>query len=251
MSIFASEFPVSSSIDKAKFVAAVLAWLRGIKKSTVLSTFDTKEIHDDDVWLETPTGETLSLKSYEDHQKAAFGARHELPDADGRRWRTECVLFKLQDQAYLRVRGQCVTTNPEAGTVAPLKPHLITQSIEDGWAVSDGQLAIQSNPHHLSKQDLPTASAVIAGNATSFLPCIYVSRNNDNSLPLDVASLAKKSSGVAHVIVEPDRGFSFKLMEACDGTNPYGGAIGIVTPDGKQIGRLFRKNGENRKQKTA
>jgi hypothetical protein len=42
-----------------------------------------------------------------------------------------------------------------------------------------------------------------------------------------VDKLAYDLGGVAHVIVEPDRSFSFRLKDCCNANNPYGGALGV------------------------
>tara|TARA_R110001583_G_scaffold195496_1_gene374319 strand:+ start:42413 stop:43864 length:1452 start_codon:yes stop_codon:yes gene_type:complete len=241
LSIFATEFPARPDIDKARFTAAAIAWIRGIKASRVLEEFDAKELYYDDAWLETNAGEALALKSYEHNSISAFGVRIEIPDHMGRKWRTECVYSRFADAAFLRIRGQCFAIEQHAVLETPKKPYFISQSIEDNWTASDGKLQIQSNPHYLQTNELSLAQAILTGHATEFLPCIYVSRNNDNSLPLDPNRLAKKIAGLGHIVVEPDRGFSFELMNASNRENPYAGAIGIFAPSGKQLSRLFRK----------
>lgn len=242
MSVFATEFPAKKDIDRAKFAAASIAWVRGIERCYVLEEQDAREIHDDDVWLETSNGETLALKSFENDFVTSYGVRLEIPDNQGRRWRTECVYTAQSGQAFLRVRGQCVAMDPSAQVIAPKKPHFITQAINEGWAYTDGQLQTQGYPHFLSDADIGLAAAIIEGLGTSFLPSIYVSRNDDNTLPVDPKALARTLSGVGHVLVEPDRGFSFKLMEATHRSNPYGGAVGILAPNGKQLAKLFKRN---------
>ncbi|UWQ02015.1 hypothetical protein K3X44_01270 [Aliiroseovarius crassostreae] len=239
MSVFATEFPVKNSIAKAQFAGAVIAWIRGINKSKILDQANTQEFYDDDIWLESDNGETLSIKGFEDGHVLSFGARLEIPDDTGRRWRTECVYSRFGQAAFLRVRGQCVATSATATVLTPKKPVFITQSIDANWSEKDGSVQTSSTPHHLNDSDLQIASSIFKGSHSTFLPIIYLSRNNDNSLPTDPNRLAKAAAGVAHVFIEPTRGFSFKLREALDDRNPYGGAIGIVSPTGNQIARIF------------
>lgn len=251
MTVFASEFPANADIDSSRFAAAILAWVRGIQKSDVLTEIDGKEIYDDDVWLESPSGEELAVKSYEDDKHTVFGVRHELPDKEGRRWRTEAVYTCFEGQGYLRVRGQCVATDPNAQILMPQKPHFITQSIEDGWGSIDGTFKVQSTPHYFTEDEIDTALGIFSGSASRFLPVVYVSRGNDNQLPLDVRFLAKKLSGVAHVVVEPNRAFSFKLKTTAQGENPYAGATALFAPGGKQLVRLFKRSDDNGGRKLA
>lgn len=241
MSIFATELQVKPGISKAAFVAAIVAWLRGINRSTILESADAYENYDDEIWRETANGETLSLKSFEQSSSKVFGARLEIPDDAGRKWRTECVLTDLGNKAFLRVKGQCVAVHHSALVEAPKKPHIIRQAIEDGWCVSDGMIAPSLLPVILSASQLDLATAAIEGRATELLPTLYVSRGNQDHLPLNVDIVAKSLAGICHVMVEPSRGFSFELMETTKRRNPYGGAVSLFSPNGREQFRLFKE----------
>lgn len=229
------------NLEKATFIASVIAWLRGIKKSTVLNEYNARETFDDEIWLQSPNEETLSIKSFEDEHAFVMGVRHELPDNAGRKWRTECVYRQVDGNAYLRVRGQCVATQATAEVITPLKPHFITQSLEENWAAPDGLFTTGPEPIELRNDEHEIAQSVLQGDATHFLPCIYVSRDNRNQLPLDVGYLSRKLAGICHVVTEPNRSFSFDLMALAEQRNPYGGAVGIILPNGQEIARFFKR----------
>lgn len=242
MSVFATEFPVKKAISEATFMAEAIAWIRGIQNSAVLEGFDEKDLHDDDATIRAPNGETLSFKKIEGPDLIVIGVRHEMPDPQGRIWRTECVLTKEGARAFFRVRGQCVAAQPDADVHRPKKPHLIRQAVEEGWGNKDGPFLVQAKAHYLSEPDLDLAKSIVQGEAHCLLPCIYVSRNNDNTLPVDADRLALLLSGLAHVTVEPSRGFSFSLMEIAARNNPYGGAVGIFTFETGELARFQSTN---------
>jgi hypothetical protein len=58
---------------------------------------------------------------------------------------------------------------------------------------------------------------------------------------LDTIKLARRLSGMAHVLVEPSRKFSFELRRRVDDRNAYGGAIAIYWP-GTPSRTLFLPN---------
>ncbi len=241
MSIYGTEFPVNATIEKAKFVASILAWVRGIQKSRVLDSTIEKDFYEDEVNLKAQNGETLSIKSYEANSTSVFGARHELPDNEGRIWRTEIVYTSQPDgQSYIRIKGQCVAKHANAHVITPKKPYIINQLIEDGWGYIDNKLRVEPNVKYLDEDDVGLAVEIISGSATYFLPTIYVSRDNKNNCLVDLPSLQRKFAGVCHIVVEPDRKFSFALMEAAKRRNPYGGAIGIFSPDGRELFRTLQ-----------
>jgi hypothetical protein len=64
------------------------------------------------------------------------------------------------------------------------------------------------------------------------MPVVYISVNDEDRPFVDPDQLAKWLSGMAHVVLEPNRRFSFKLMHEVFGENVYGGAVGIYWPDG-------------------
>ena len=238
MSVFSTEFPVSNDITNQKFMAEAIAWIRGIKNSFVLNDVDAKELEEDDARIESASGEILSFKTVNNGNSSVIGVRHELPDQLGRIWRTECVLTRGVTTAHFRVRGQCVATIPNAEIMQPKKPHLIRQVIEESWASIDGRFKVQSSPHYILEADIELAGNLILGRESCMLPCIYISRNNNNSLPLDEKRLSATLSGLAHVIVEPARSFSFSLMEVSSRKNPYGGAIGVIVSGSGEIERF-------------
>ncbi|MEL7106958.1 MAG: hypothetical protein AAGM21_13625 [Pseudomonadota bacterium] len=244
MSIFATELPLAKTISKQDFVAATIAWIRGISRSRVLEDISAQELYDDEVWLESEQGETLSIKSLLLKDSEVFGARLELPDPFGRRWRTEFVVTQGTRSSGLRVRGQCVAADPNAIVETPKKPHIIRQVIEDNWIGIDGEITVSSDPIFVSENEVNTAAKSISGGTSILLPTLYVSRGNNDELPLDVDYIAKKLSGICHVFVEPSRGFSFELMEATTRKNPYGGAVGIFSSDGMQVIRALRRSND-------
>ncbi|UCZ56249.1 hypothetical protein LGV61_11030 [Desulfurispirillum indicum] len=80
--------------------------------------------------------------------------------------------------------------------------------------------------------DIEFAENLLRAKSDATMPIVYVSAGNDNRLFVDVARVAKSLAGMAHVVVEPSRSFSFKLMRKVSGENAYGGAVGIYWPDG-------------------
>ncbi|MBL4629221.1 MAG: hypothetical protein JKY00_14530 [Roseicyclus sp.] len=240
MSIIATELPAATDITKAKFVAGIVAWVRGIKNSNVLASGELVDVYEDEVVYEHPSGEKLALRSYEDAQTTCFGSRLEIPDNAGRIWRTECVYTRFTDAAFLRVRGQCVATSYDAKVKTPKKPHIIRQAIDDGWVIPDGFLELKLEPNELA-DDVSLVAACINGDAVASLPVVYISRENQNLLPTDASLVARELAGIAHVVAEKDRAFSFDLMAATKRRNPYGGAIGVFSPAGEELFRLFRR----------
>lgn len=96
----------------------------------------------------------------------------------------------------------------------------------------DGEIKVQAIPLRLTNSDIPLAARCMSGQAGCRLPLVYVSARFQGGYLVNVDSLAEALAGMAHVVVEPNRPFSVRLMSEVNSQNVYGGAIGVYWPDG-------------------
>mgnify|MGYP003110226723 CR=1 FL=1 len=245
---FSTEFPVRASENRADFVAEVLAWVRGMQHQTVLECGSDAELDGANVHLRSKTGEELRMRELQsDNGWVAIGARHDLPDDLGRIWRTECVLKRVageSGQDFVRLRTQCVALTPGARLETPRKPYLIKALLKNGWGGRDQQFDVTDQPIWLKddKPGLAAAKSATLGEAARWLPTVYVSATGNSSWALsrsEIEKLAYDLGGIAHVVVEPDRVFSFGLRDATEARNAYGGTIGLSSPGQGLIRRYY------------
>jgi hypothetical protein len=115
--------------------------------------------------------------------------------------------------------------------------------LHDGWGGKDGHFSVSDEPLWLNTDalGLDLARAITLGHSSRFLPVIYISATGNYrwvSSRAQIEKLAFDLGGVAHVVVEPSRSFSFLLRDQTNGENVYGGAFGIALP-GRGIMRRF------------
>lgn len=198
--------------------------------------------------IRTESGEELRFRSHDEGQgKSAIGFRHEFPDDQGRLWRTEVVCRSCaapDGQDLIRLRTQCIARVAGARLDAPRKPFLLKTIISDGWGGADQLLTVSDQPILLQDHDdgLALAQTVTAGEVSLYLPVIYFSSASRSGWALSEAQikrLAYDLGGVAHVMVEPSRSFSFRLRDLTDAKNVYGGAVGVVLPGRGVVRRFF------------
>lgn len=246
MKHFSTEFP-QKSISNNTFVSAVIQWLRGVKGSKILDNAGEIDLDSAAPFIKSSNGEELRLRSLDEaNGQKAVGFRHDLPDADGRLWRTEAVLRHCvgrNGQDLVRLRTQCIARTATARIDIPRKPYLIKSLLSNGWGGSDGLLTVSDQPNWISDdlEGLLLAQAAIGGEASSYLPIIYLSAftRSEWALPRNsIEQMAYELGGITHVIAEPDRSFSFKLKNITAGENVYGGAIGVILP-GRGLIRRF------------
>ncbi len=218
MSEFATEFAVSHQINKATFTAEVTGWLDGMEASMVLASSAKADLDEDNPVLQAENGEELRMLVLQGSDRPdALGFIHRIPDQEGRIWQTEAVWKRLETQeAVLRVRGQCLAADSLPFLPVPNKPFFIKAILQEGWARADGLLDVDERPHALPDNDdgLELAQAIIRGQASNRLPIVYVSVTDEDSPAIDSRNLERLAfalGGVAHVVVEPSRSFSFDL----------------------------------------
>lgn len=247
MRAFSTEFPVCPSANRAAFVAEIVAWIRGIEQQTVFSSGSEAELDGANAHVRSATGEELRMRELRSHDGwIAIGARHDLPDDQGRVWRTECVLKRTaaeNGQDLIRFRTQCIAATAGARLETPRKPFLVKALLKSRWGGTDGRLSVSDQPWWLesSDADLSTAASLTLGEEARWLPSVYISALEKTSWLLtteEIEKLAYDLGGIAHVVVEPDRAFSFKLRDKTAARNAYGGTIGLSVP-GQGIIRRF------------
>ena len=248
MQPFATEFPVKRFDNKAAFPSEIFAWVRGMRGSTVLSSASKRELEDENVYLIAASGEELRVRDLtQAGVRVAVGFQHDMPDDRGRVWRTEAVLLRGandSEQDVVRFRTQCLAKRPGAFLESPKKPFLIKGLLKEGWGGLDGEIEVCDEPLWLEDddEDVTLAELILDGKASLRLPIIYVSACEGDQWLLstdEIEKLAYDLGGVAHVVVEPTRQFSFRLKATSDGRNVYNGTLGIAMPDRGFIRRFF------------
>ena len=238
MKSFITEFPVNNDLDSTIFITKTLEWIKGIKNSSILENHSQKILDEDACDLEcAKTKEKLSLRRIKKEDGTIIsGFRYDIYDSNGRLWRTEGVLHpSIAYHSILQFRSTCKAEKVGAKLEYPKKPHLIKILLKEEYGGVDGILTVQDKPHFLENNEvgLRIAENSILGKEYSFLPVIYISKKDDGRCIFTIDELNKLSyelGGIAHVIVEPSRSFSFELRERVNSRNPYDGAIGIALP---------------------
>lgn len=247
MQPFATEFPVKCTPNKAAFLAEVIAWLKGMEGSTILDSTSAYELDGENVYLCSTKGEELRMRELKRNGDwEAIGFQYDMPDDQGRVWRTEAVLRRdkvSKDEGLIRLRTQCIPKAPGAYITTPKKPYLIKTLLNNKWGTRDGEFDICNSPHWLENSDVDIAVAqlVMSGSAGQRLPIVYISATGHEEWLLtqnEIEKLAYDLEGVAHVLAEPSRNFSMRLRDITEGKNIYNGTVGISLP-GRGIIRQF------------
>ena len=227
---FATEFPVDATRTSIDFLLAVRQWLLG-SPHTAFEESDLFEIEARTEFSARKSNELIETLKYEAAGSDTAAVRYTKLDR-GLEWVSTIVFSRSQPTSWIGVRTSCESQHPSARLPVARKPVFVQTFLTRLGGGSDGEIKVQPVPLRLANSDIPLAARCMSGCAGCRLPLIYVSARFQGGHTVDVESLAEALSGMAHVLVEPNRAFSVRLMSEVSSQNVYGGAIGVYWPEG-------------------
>jgi len=160
-----------------------------------------------------------------------IGGMRYVQTADGLQWTTSIVTLKTEDKHLLSLQVVCEAMNTAARLPPPKKPYFIRQALSELGGGLDGEIPVTDRPFRLGENEASVAAALILGTARNTLPIVYVSAGFREGYLVNPDELAKFVSGMAHVVVEPSRAFSFEVKGLTEATNVFGGTVGVYWPN--------------------
>ena len=227
---FATEFPVDPARTSPDFLRAIREWLIG-SPHTVFEDADLDQFETQDEWIKRKSNETIESLRFEATSVDAAAVRYTRVDG-GLEWVSTIVFSRGQPSGWIAIRTFCESRHPSVRLPIAKKPVFVRTFLSRLGGGVDGELTVSASPHLLAHSDMDLAARCLLGSAGCRLPIVYVSACFQGGYLVNINSLADSLSGMAHVLIEPNRPFSLRLMLEVKSENVYGGTIGIYWPDG-------------------
>lgn len=227
---FATEFPVEGDRTANEFLAAVAEWLLG-SPHTSFEQLDLAHFDREEQWVKRRSNELLEVLQHGSVGAESAAVRYTKVDR-GLEWASTVVFARSSPNGWIGIRTSVESLHPAARLPAAKKPVFVRTFLDRLGGGMDGDLRVQSTAIVLSNSDVETAARAISGKADCRMPVVYVSARFQGGHAVDADLLADQLSGMAHVLVEPNRPFSYRLMQEVNGQNVYGGTVGVYWPDG-------------------
>lgn len=227
---FATEFPVDGSRSARDFLAAVREWLLG-SPHTAFEADDLAQLDAAEQWSARKSNELIEVLQQTSANAECAAVRYTKLDR-GLDWVSTLVFARASPSGWVGIRTSVESQHPAARLPAAKKPVFVRTFLDRLGGGDDGDLRVQGTAILLANSDVDSAARAISGRAGCRMPVVYVSARFQGGHVVNPASLADQLSGMAHVLVEPNRPFSFRLMQDVSGQNVYGGTVGIYWPDG-------------------
>lgn len=227
---FATEFSVDASRTTADFLQAMVTWISG-SPHTSLSADMLRELQQKEEASVLSGNERVESLVSRTADLDLAGIRYGRHD-DDLEWLTTIVFARTSFDAWIGIRVECESLHAAARLPSAKKPVVVRTVLESLGGAADGPLPVRDQAHILTNTDIELAAKLIRGDAGCRLPIVYVSARFQGGYLVDVNRLSADLSGMAHVVVEPNRPFSVRLQLEVDSENVYGGTIGIYWPEG-------------------
>lgn len=231
MLTFRAQFPLNPERTTEHFLDACKKWLAGSPHSQLKEVASKLIFESDDICHETEL-ESVRFVQYR-HVFTTAGMRYEkLEPSDDQRWVLEAVANSDQSGMWCTVQLSVDSSLPVESVDYGKRPHLMKVLLQDIGGGPDGALQISDRPCFLAEDQVELAAGLINADRALGLPVVYISKSSYDNISVNGNQLAQWLAGMAHVVIEPSRAFSFSLRTKVDDLNAYAGAIGIYWPDG-------------------
>lgn len=227
---YSTEFPICSDSTTEEVLALACDWIAGsphseIKKESLEKITKTSEAMIS-VGQETITSGYASLPDFD-----IGGFRYTRIEDDNIEWTTTIVASQTPSEHLVSIQVSCEALRTASHLPHPKKPHFLKLVMEKIGGGMDGQIPVSDKPIRLESGEEKVAAQLLSGNAKNHLPIVYISSGFDGSHIINPDTLSFWLSGMAHVIVEPNREFSLLLKDLTRSRNVYGGTVGVYWPD--------------------
>ena len=244
---FCTEFPVDSKTTLDDFLGEIQDWVL-CSPHTLLQPDDLKDFSSNDSFYAENANQRLRGQRVCSGSEEAVSFQNTVVDGD-LEWSTLIVFSKHPTDCWVSVRTSVESAHPIVRLPPAKKPRIVRNLLDNIGGAKDGLLRVSSEPHLLTNNDIVTASKLIMGTAGCWLPVVYISCGFHGEHPIDANALASDLSGMAHVVVEPNRPFSRRLQIEVKSANSYGGSIGVYWPNatGRRsffVGSLFEDSSD-------
>jgi hypothetical protein len=227
---YSTEFPIADNHSIAEVVELALKWVAD-SPHTKMPADGLKEIPSDSEVQFTHGDESVAVATAKIENFEIGGLRYTRLEHGNLEWTTSIVTTKSVRGHELSIQVSCEALHTATRLPSPKKPYFIQQALNKLGGGMDGSIPVADRPFYLEEHETAVAAALLTGTAENRLPIIYVSAASDGSHIVDPVRLAKWMSGLAHVVVEPSRTFSFALQRLTRSRNAYGGTVGVYWPE--------------------
>lgn len=225
--------PLGSHVTWRIIFEAYKQWLESRHNKPIqLDALVSPDDYDDFDYQTEDGGTEIHIRRYADEAEEISAIRvisHE-PTAT---WKFDGVLQIIGDEVR-EFFLQTYYERSQADNFLPFvrKSPVLRQFIEMNLLDDDAGMPVSTWPIYGKEANWDLRVAIMRGDLDNVLPVVYLTRYEDNTLPLNLNPkyIAKQMAGIAHVIVDRDYHHVSLMSEPTCGNNVHSGEVGIYFP---------------------
>lgn len=228
MDIFVTRIRLQNQVTKENIWELVCEWL---KKSPHYNITSIDKYYFDEVFSQDFGCTRIDVLNYTLNNQNNFACRFKNNE-ENNTWITDIIFTDFGDKKEISIRLACENTVYSSDLPKQHKPHFIKLLFEHNYCYQDDVLPTIADPIFIKQDDLQLCAEIIRGERPTLLPVVYISYDSHNNKHYSVNPqvTAKSLSGIAHVLIEPDKDFSLALKNETSKKNAYNGYVGIYFP---------------------
>lgn len=226
MDLFISKIKLKEDVTQEDVWELIVQWLKGSQHYGISEV----QHYCDEYSEQILNSKKLSVLSTQFYDENILACRFDNKE-DNNIWYTSIIFSEKNNNKSVCIKLSCESSNYAAMLPKLHKPHIIKMLFDYGYCYENGIFPIIDKPIILKNSDVELCAKILNGKVETDLPVVFVSY--DTYVPgydVNIEQLAIKLSGVAHVLVEPDKKFTKELRIKSQDKNPYNGYIGIYFP---------------------
>lgn len=228
MDLFISKIKLKEEITQEDVWQLIVSWLKGSQHYGISEVQHFSGEYSEQIL----NSKKLSVLSTNFNNENILACRF-CNEEDNNTWYTSIIFSDKNNDKSICIKLSCESNNYSVMLPKLHKPHIIKMLFEEGYCYDKGIFPIIDRPILLKDKDydVDLCARILEGKVKTDLPVVFVSY--DTYVPgydVDIDQLAIKLSGVAHVLVEPNKEFTKQLRIKSNDRNPYNGYIGIYFP---------------------
>ncbi len=230
MIVFTTKLPLKRTVDYKQVFDVIKEWLM---ESPHYGINEINYGFEEELDIKTSSNTVLKILNTSVKEVKVFAVRFENYEEKAV-WRTDCVFIEKANEFLIQL--SCESKSYTTKLPKLHKPHIIKLLFEKKMVADTTIYPIIDEPIYLNDaQDVDKCAKIMLGESSTYLPVVYLSSNSFLSFKyaVDPETIASKLAGIAHVLVEPNTGFSKKVKLSSDSNNAYNGFIGVYFPGTK------------------
>lgn len=235
MLVFSTRLPIRSTVTRPEILQLCLNWVSNSPHYNVHSLqYDPVSLKDTDYENE---GLRVFIRNYTNADCALSAFRVEFTNKNIL-WQNDVILLEQSIEKTLLVQLEC--NRADFGLHLPVvhKPYLVRMAVEQGLCSTDHALPVTDSPILLDEVLYPVCVSIMNGTCLNTMPVVYLSCSENNAPGVPTAVLAQRLSGMAHVLQEDSYRTAQRLRDDTQGSNVYGGYIGLYFPGSSRCQRF-------------